>query len=438
MRQLGKRWLRGSVAAATLAGIATLGLVTAGSAGAADPGVTAKQITIGYIFSGTGVAASEFKTADKTCDARVKRQNAQGGVNGRKIKVIAIDDQSSGANLTATKDLIQNRGAFMVVNNSSFAFLSYRTMLDSKVPMVGGGYDGDYYNKPGAESLFSALGVPFSGISNDATARIMKLLGATKSAAVSYGASPSSTASADALQNLAVPSLGMQAVYTNKSVDFGTTDVGPIVLGIKNAGADADYLPLVESSNFAILQGLRQNGVQMKANVLATGYGQDLLNSPIAQTLDKHTVVFQTFKPVELKDSGTKQFQADLKKYEGMTGVPSFGDYTGYITCDMAILGLQKAGATPTRQSFVSGLRTVSSYNQAGLACQPIALDTAHYGKFADVGCEYAMYVKNGKFVIMNNGKAIVGKTIGPADQLASVTYTPPANQTAGPVTKVK
>ena len=48
------------------------------------------------------------------------------------------------------------------------------------------------------------------------------------------------------------------------------------------------------------------------------------------------------------------------------------------------------------------------------------------------------MYVKNDKFVIMNNGKAIVGKTIGPADQLAAVTYTPAANQTAGPVTKVK
>ena len=125
----------------------------------------------------------------------------------------------------------------------------------------------------------------------------MKLLGATKTAAVAYGASPSSTASAQALQDLAVPSLGMKAVYTNKSVDFGTTDVGPIVLGIKNAGADADYLPLVESSNIAIVQSLQQNDVQMKANVLATGYGQDLLDSPAAKTLDKHTVVFQTYKP---------------------------------------------------------------------------------------------------------------------------------------------
>jgi branched-chain amino acid transport system substrate-binding protein len=438
-----KRWLRGSVAAATVVGVATLGLATAGAAGAAgavhsaDPGVTDKQVTIGYIYSGTGVASSEFSTANKACDARVKRQNKAGGVNGRKINVVAVDDQSSGANLTATKDLIQNRNAFIVVNNSSFGFLSYRTNIEDNVPMVGGGYDGDYYGRPGNEIIFNSLGTPFTGISNDATARLMKLLGATKTAAVAYGVSPSSSASAQTLQDLAVPPLGMKAVYTNKSVDFGSTDVGPIVLGIKNSGADAVYLPLVESSNIAIVESLQQNNVPMKANILATGYGQDFLDSPVAKTLDKHTIVFQTFKPVEVKDKGTKQFQADLKKYEGMTGVPNFGDYMGYITCDVAILGLQKAGANPTRASFVSGLRTVSSYDQAGLACQPLTFDTAHYGKFPNIGCEYAMYVKNGKFVIINKGKPIVGKAVGPADLLASSTYTPAPGQTAGPITKV-
>ena len=34
-------------------------------------------------------------------------------------------------------------------------------------------------------------------------------------------------------------------MYLNTTVDFGSTDVGPLVLGIKNSGADAVYLPLV-------------------------------------------------------------------------------------------------------------------------------------------------------------------------------------------------
>ena len=70
--------------------------------------------------------APTFKNAGKACQARVDAQNAKGGVNGRKIDLEIIDDQSSGANLTAAQDLVQNRNVFVVVNNSSFAFLSYR------------------------------------------------------------------------------------------------------------------------------------------------------------------------------------------------------------------------------------------------------------------------------------------------------------------------
>ena len=143
---------------AVVAGALALAVGVPAAGAATDPGVSKKAITVGYIFSETGQAGSTFKNAGTACEARVKRQNAKGGVNGRKINLITIDDKSSGDNLTATNDLIQNRNAFVIVNNSSFAFLSYRTMLDNKVPMIGGGYDGNYYGKPGNESLFSAVG----------------------------------------------------------------------------------------------------------------------------------------------------------------------------------------------------------------------------------------------------------------------------------------
>ena len=139
----------------------------------------------------------------------------------------------------------------------------------------------------------------------------------------------------------------MKAVYTNTTVDFGTSDVGPLVLGIKNAGADATYLPMVASTNVAVVQGLQQNGVDIKANILATGYGQALLDSPAASTLGPNTLLWQGYVPVELKTKATKQYQADLKKYGGINGVPDYGDYLGYITGDMAVLGLQQAGQEP-------------------------------------------------------------------------------------------
>jgi len=408
-----------------LFGLIAVGLTVpgAGAATTADPGVTAKEITVGYIYSGTGVAASTGKNADKAFQARIDRQNASGGVNGRKIKTVMIDDASSGANLTAAQDLVTNRNAFVVVNNSAFAFLSYRYLLDKGVPIVGGGYDGSYYGKPGNESIISALNAPYAGLASDGIARIMKRLGGTKTATLAYGASASSTASATTLQQYAVPSQGLQAVYTNTSVDFGTSDVGPLVLGIKNSGADAAYLPLVAASNAAVIQGLQQNGVKMKALVMPTGYGQDLLDSPLASLLGPEDVFTTAFAPVELKTKATKQFQADLKKYAGLTGVPDFAQYMGYATGELTILGLQHAGATPTRQGFVDGLRKLGSYDVAGLACTAIDFSAEHYGKFPVDTCGYYVSVKNGKFVVGNGGKPGWSKLVGDPDKLACCSY---------------
>jgi branched-chain amino acid transport system substrate-binding protein len=416
MKQHAKRGLR-TFATIAVAGITTVGLV-ASTAGAQSnttvPGVTDKSVKFGYIFSGTGVASSTFTNADKACQARVDRTNREGGVNGRKIDIEVVDDKSSGENLTAAKDLVQNRNVFGVINNSSFAFLSYRYLQDAGVPMIGGGFDGVYYGEKGNENILSALGnsAPFNGLSYTTSTKVMKQLGATKSAAIAYGASASSSASAQTLQDYAAPAVGIKPVYTNTSVDFGSSDVGPIVLGIKNSGADAAYLPLVASSDFAILQGLQQNNVDMKAVVLPTGYGQTLLDSPLAKTLTPSTVFFQTYKPVELQDKATKQFQADRKK-AGLTGVPDYGQYTGYITCDLAITALEQMGKDVNREDFASKFRALGTYDAAGLNCAPynVGLDT--YGKFAETGCSYYMQVKDGKFVVMNKGKPIIGKLVG-------------------------
>ena len=407
------------VAGLALAGIATTG---AGAQGANEPGVSAKAVKLGYIFSETGVAGSTFKNAGKACQARVDRENANGGVNGRKIEMEIVDDASTGANLTATQDLVQNRDVFAIVNNSSFAFLSYRYMLDQGVPMIGGGFDGTYYTQKANADIISALGsgTPFPGLSYTTTPKVMKQLGAKKTAALAYGASASSSASAKTLQDFAVPAVGLDPVYTNTTVEFGTSDVGPLVLGIKNSGADAVYLPMVAASNIAVIEGLAQNAVEMKANVLATGYGQAFLDAPVSKTLGTNTVLFQTYKPVELKDKATKQFQADLKKYAGLTGVPDYGVYTGYITCELAILGVQNAGKTPTRRGFIDGLRKLGSYDEAGLACTPVDISLEHIGTAPETSCSYFMYVKDGKFVVMNKGKPYKGKLVGSKEALAA------------------
>ena len=410
------------VVALGVAGLASVG--SAASSGGDSTGVTAKEIKIGYIFSETGLAGSTFKNAGKAFQARIDRANAEGGVNGRKIVTEIIDDGGSTNNLQATQDLVQNREVFAVVNNSSFAVLSYRFMLENDVPMLGGGFDGTYNGEPGNEDIVSMLGniAASQGIVYENIPKVMKKLGAKKVAAVAYQISTSSTAAAENLQKFAVPELGLEAVYTNTTVEFGTTDVGPLVLGMKNVGADAVYLPMVASSNFAVITGLAQNDVDMKATILATGYGQDLLDQPIAAQLGPEVKLATGWAPVELKTKGTKQFQADLKKYADYTGVPDFGQYTGYIIGDLLVKGLDAAGPNPTRRGYIDATRGLKTHDSAGMSCQPVDISLETYGVPQSTSCGWYVTVKDGKFV---PGKVVTGKLIEESTTATTTTAAP-------------
>ena len=432
-----RRRLR-NLALVTVVSLALAGLL-ASSAGAQNgnaPGVTDKAIKIGYIWSGTGVAASSFTGMADAFKARIASQNAKGGVNGRKIDTEIIDDASSGANLTAAHDLVENRNVFAIVNDSSFGFLSYRYEVEQGVPVIGGGFDGDYYSQPGNESIIGVLGNVSADpdITSMVFANAMKKMGGTKVAALAYGASPASSNAVKSLQKYAVPAAGMDPVYTNTSIDFGSSDVGPLVLGIKNSGADAVDLPMSASTNIAVAEGLKQSGVTVKAAILGTGYGQEILDSPASASLGPSDLFFQQTKPAEINDRAVKKFRADLKKYAGYTGIPGYGHYQGYLAADLLITGLEQAGKTPTRKGFVEGLRKLGTWNGANLTCQPIDISLQNYGKFPKQDCAYFSYIKNGKFVTAFKGKAITGKIVGsPAALAANADQTAPT--TAAPTT---
>lgn len=418
------RRVRVAVGSGVVAAMATVGLVSASGAAvpAADPGVTAKAVKIGYIYPATGAAASISQNGLEAFQARIDRENAAGGVNGRKIEVVAKDDASSGQNVQVTHDLVENENVFAVVDQSPFAFLSYRYLLENGVPMVGNGVDGTYYQQKGNEAILSSggNGTPFGDITYDGPARIMKLAGAEKVGVLAYGAASSSVAAAKALTTYAAPAVGLDPVYTNTSIDFGASDVGAPVLGLKNAGADGVYLPMAAATNVAVAQGLQQNGVPMKAVLMGTGYGQDLLDSSAGKSLPDSTIFLAAFKPVELKDAATKRFQADLKKYADVSGVPDYGMYTGYVLADYTIAAMKKAGKDLTRQGFIDGGHAIGQYDAAGLGCAPVDVSVEGRGKVPTSSCGYALKLVDDKFVLFPSKKPITQKLVGSPEALAA------------------
>jgi ABC-type branched-subunit amino acid transport system substrate-binding protein len=74
---------------ALLAGAATLAALPAGAAG--TPGVTATEILFGQTMPYSGPASS-YGTIGKASDAYFKMINDQGGINGRMLRMLSLDD----------------------------------------------------------------------------------------------------------------------------------------------------------------------------------------------------------------------------------------------------------------------------------------------------------------------------------------------------------
>jgi branched-chain amino acid transport system substrate-binding protein len=161
----------------------------------------------------------------------------------------------------------------------------------------------------------------------------------------------------------------------------------------------------------------------MRAAILATGYGQDLLDQPFASQLGPDVLMQVLYAPVELKTKATKQFQADLKKYADYTGVPDYGIYTGYVAADLLVKGLQAAGKHPTRRGLIDGTRALGTFDQAGMACQPIDVSQAGFGKPPKTTCAWLVGIKDGKFV---PGKIVTGTLIGESTAAAATTTAAP------------
>ena len=427
------RGTRRALVAIALTGLVSTGLFAsaAGGAQAGDaPGVSADTVNLGYIFSGSGLASATHRHAGDACKARIGAQNAEGGVHGRQIEMEIIDDQSNpGTNLQSAQDLVQNREVFAVINNSPVAFGAYRFLRDSDVPVIGAGFDGTYYGEKGNEGIISALGngAPVVGLTYDTVTKVAKQLGAKKMASVAYSISASSTASAEATQKYGPRVAGPRSRVPEHHAR------------VRHQGRRAHRARDQELGRRRALPAARQrHQLRHRAGPAAERREDEgqrprhrLQPGPARpahrrRSSSPPTSCSPQYKPVELKNQPrVKEFQANLKKYGGLTGVPDYGTYLGYLTCDMAITGLQEAGENPTRQGFIDGIRNLGEYDGAGLPCAPLDVSYENYGKQPETSCAYYVNLENGKFHVLNKGKPYVGKLIGdPALLKANKTGT--------------
>lgn len=332
---------------------------------------------------------------------------------GYNIKYVEADTTSSPAGaLTGAQKLVEQDHVQAVFLSSLVGFGAAPYLASHGIPVFGAAADGPEWITD--KNMFSVLGYEDYTKVQTTWGEFLKSRGVTTLATVGYGIEPSSYESAkDAA--LSAQHFGIKLGYQNYNFPLGSTNVGPEVLAMKNAGVNGLVTGIVTNSTFAIVRGLEQQGVQMKAAVPPTGYGGDLTQGGANAEQEAQGLYFISgWEPVEMHTAATEKLQRYLRSDAGVTGDPTFDEYIGYLTVDAFVQALKKAGPNPTAAALINAGLGITSYTGQGLwGGRSIGFDMAFRGKYEGAdNCIYFTQFKGTTFHLVSGADPLCGKNL--------------------------
>jgi ABC-type branched-subunit amino acid transport system substrate-binding protein len=342
-------------------------LVSALAVGAANaqqvPGVTAKTIVIGQSTPLTGSNAELGNDIRNGALAYLQKVNDAGGVHGRRIELVTLDDGNTVPRAEAnTKKLVEEQGVFALFGYPS-ATLSRPALPfveKHKVPFLSPFTGADpmrvfnkhVYNMRAsyADELekivehYQSLGVKrFSIVYYD------DVVGKENLSAV----------------DRALKARGLTAVSHAAFKDRAKPDIAAGVKEVAAGQPDVVILTTLYKATSDFIKLARQQG--MGASMVSNSFPGA---SPLAKELggkDGSGVIVATVVPPPSKRSLpiVQEYQAAIEKQLGKKEL-SFTSMESFIAAKVMVEALRKAGPKPTREGFMRELDNMKAYDVGG------------------------------------------------------------------------
>lgn len=248
-----------AIAAAILAfGACDKGKGNGGSSGGGASSTGA--IVIGHFASMTGPQATFGISTDNAIKLAIKEQNAKGGVKGRKIELVTIDDagkQSEAA--TAVTRLINDHKAVAVLGEvaSSLSLAGGPIAQKSKVPMISPSSTNPDVTDVGDYIFRVCFLDDFQGWVDAKFAK--ENLKATKAAILYDQAQAYSSGLADYFEKSFKEMGG--TIATRQAYTGGNLEISSQLQSIKSSGAEVVFLPGYYSDAGTIIRKAREAGI---------------------------------------------------------------------------------------------------------------------------------------------------------------------------------
>jgi len=232
--------------------------------GAVGPGVTRdlaqKTIVLGAFMCNTGDASTYGQSCTKGMELRVKQINDSGGVLGKKLRLVVLDDQSKQEEVaSAVRKLIEQEKARVVIGEilSTNSLTAAPICQRAKIPMVTPASTNPRITKEGDYIFRVCFTDDFQGYAGAVLA--YQKLGADRAAILMDQSSDYSKGLSEAFSQ-SFQKLGGTLV-TEESYVQKDTDFRPQLTNIKSLGADVIYVPGYYKEVGLIVKQARQLGI---------------------------------------------------------------------------------------------------------------------------------------------------------------------------------
>lgn len=327
------------------------------------PGVTPTEIAIGCSAALGGQASFLGTQYVHGSMALLNDVNAHGGVNGRKIRLIAYDDQYDPSRTVAnTQKLIGEDRVFAL-----FDFVGTPTSMkvvdivnEARIPAIGFFTGAEGLRTPFRPYIFNVRDSYYSE-TEAAAAYFVDKLGVEK-IAVMYQEDAFGLAVLSGIQ-LALQRRNMETVATDTYVR-GTMDVEDGLKTIKASGAEAvvlvgTYAPLAKFIKLAHQSGFTPS-FHTVSFVGSDAFGKELMSDPKIESarLDSIVVTQVVPSPFEERLAAVKKYRQLARMYYPHDA-PNYVALEGFVNGIVLVKALDAAGRNVSREKFIAALESL-------------------------------------------------------------------------------
>jgi branched-chain amino acid transport system substrate-binding protein len=365
------------------------GFALAGSAVAADPGVTNDTVVIGQSCALTGPLAEFGRDVVAGTQAYLAQVNARGGVHGRQIKIVTLDDgYASQRTSENVKRLIEVERVFLLYNimgtpnNSAILPLIEQSRIPHVAPFTGA----DNVRVPANPLIFNVR----ASYVNEAEKIVehMATVGVNRIGVV-YQNNAFGKAGLAGIEN-AMAKRGLK-VIVSASVENDASDSAKAVQAIAKADPVAVAVMTAGKPSFEFIKGYNaaHKGTPLYAlSVLGTqstvnALGADGVGVAVAQVVPfpwNSTIPIVNEYQKAMAKAGHKEL--------------SFLSLEAYINIKVTVEALKRAGKNLTRERFITAMESMRDVDLGGYVVDygPVQRQGSRYVELTMIG-------RTGRFV---------------------------------------